>query len=242
VLLIEDNLETRFIHQAALKSTGLGLMFARTLEEARALIRIHPPTVVVLDRMLDTEDSLFFIAELRDDGFRGSVLVVSVMEDSDGPLRAGADAFFCKPVDPVSFSTKVLELSSSRVAPVVMLVDDDEVNRYLLREALNPYQFRILEARSGREALEVAAREVPSLIFLDLSMPGFTGLETLRELKEKSGVLSDVPVVIHTSKDLSSAELDLIAGYGCLQFSKQDLGLVHAADKLHEVLKGTGLV
>ena len=242
VLLVEGNPETRFIHENALKGTGLSLLFARDLPEARSLAGLHPPAVLVLDRMLAGEDSLHFIAEMRGSGFRGGVLVVSVMEDSEGPLRAGADAFLAKPVDPAVLSGRVVELSLAHFGQGVMLVDDDEVNRYLLREALAPYRLRIVEARSGREALEIAARQPLSVIFLDVAMPGLTGFETLRELKEGNSRAREVPVVIHTSKDLSPAERDLMRRLGALEFSKQTLALPGAAEALHAILQATGVL
>ena len=123
-----------------------------------------------------------------------------------------------------------------------MLVDDDEINRYLLREALEAYRFQLLEARSGREALQLASTAQLSLIMLDLAMPGFNGLETLREFREGLTATKDVPIIIHTSKDLSSQDTEVIARYGALQFSKQELSKSDSRARLRSVLREAGLV
>ena len=65
----------------------------------------------------------------------------------------------------------------------MLLVDDNEVSRYVLREKLSEWDFQIFEARGGREALAMIDRESPDLIFLDLLMPDMGGLQVLEELR-----------------------------------------------------------
>ena len=235
VLIVEDNLETRFIHQAALKSAPYTLHFARSVEEARGIIGSTTPDLLVLDRMLDGVDALPFIEELRTQAYRGRILVVSVHDDDREPLRAGADAFLAKPVSGDLLNETLATLLKDFRSGAVLLVDDDEINRYLLCEVLAPFGFRILEASSGREAMRRVEQEELAVIFLDVAMPGMTGLETLRELKSNSKA-ADVPVVIHTSKDLSSAELALVENLGALQFPKAALATSNAGAMLRAVL------
>ena len=237
VLVIEDNLETRFIHEAALRATGYTLQFARNLAEARRLTATQPPTAVVLDRMLDGVDSLGYIAELRGEGFHGPVIAVSVVRDEAAALDAGADAFLTKPIEPGLLAETLERLLKPKAAQDVLLVDDDEINRYVLREALGPFGFRIAEARSGREALQLAAKRTFAVVFLDVAMPGMTGLETLRELRSAG---STVPVVVHTSKDLSPEELRFLRGAGAHLFSKQALNGPRASEELRAVLREVG--
>lgn len=235
LLLIEDNLETRFIHQAALKNTPYSLHFARNLAEARGLMNALSPAAIVLDRWLEGHDALPFIQELRGIGYRGRVLVVSVIEDRDAPMRAGADSFLVKPIAAGLLRDTLAELLRTAPGRAVLLVDDDEINRYLLREALTPFGFRIVEARSGREAIRLVAAEALAAVFLDLAMPGLSGLETLRELRERSSGPMP-PVIIHTSKDLSPGEQEFIALHGALLFPKRALTEPDSFEKLRAVL------
>ena len=235
VLIVEDNLETRFIHQAALKSAPYTLQFARNVDEARGILNAGVPDLIVFDRMLDGADSLPFLQEIRRQGYRGRVLVVSVIEDAREPLQAGADAFLVKPVPGEVLQRTLADLLKDFRAEAVLLVDDDEINRYLLSEALRPFGFRLLEASSGREAVQRAIEGDLSAIFLDVAMPGMTGLETLRELRRNPATAA-IPVVIHTSKDLSEAELALIESLGALQFPKAALAHKNAGETLRGVL------
>ena len=66
----------------------------------------------------------------------------------------------------------------------ILLVDDEATNLHVLRETLAGPNYRLFVARSGEEALKVARRAKPSLVLLDVVMPGIDGYETCRRLKE----------------------------------------------------------
>ena len=68
-------------------------------------------------------------------------------------------------------------------APRLLLVDDEPSNLDLLRQALDGRGYRLLVATSGEDALKVALRSRPSLVLLDVLMPGIDGFETCRRLK-----------------------------------------------------------
>ena len=86
-----------------------------------------------------------------------------------------------------------------------LLVDDDEISRYVLRGLLGTTGFEIMEADNGREALEVVRQQSPDIIFLDLIMPVMGGEEALAVLKSDEKT-RDIPVVIHTSRVLEPDE------------------------------------
>jgi two-component system chemotaxis response regulator CheY len=73
-------------------------------------------------------------------------------------------------------------------APTLLLVDDDTFVRRILKDVLaeTGIELRLLEASDGEECLEVAAREKPDLMFLDLFMPRRSGLEVLGAIREVS--------------------------------------------------------
>src|SRR5208283_4440329 len=87
----------------------------------------------------------------------------------------------------------------------ILIVDDDEISRYLIKGLLANTGYRLLEAGGGVDGLRIARESKPELIILDLSMPdlsGFEGLDTLkRDLETR-----EIPVVIYTSQALESRE------------------------------------
>jgi diguanylate cyclase (GGDEF)-like protein len=83
-------------------------------------------------------------------------------------------------------------------AGTLLIVDDTPHNIKLLFEFLNNYGFEILVAEDGKDALEIAQEEQPSLILLDVLMPGMDGFETCRYLKDNSDTHS-IPVIFMTA-------------------------------------------
>ena len=71
----------------------------------------------------------------------------------------------------------------SNATPKILVVDDEPVVRELLRAALEPAGSRVVEATDGSEAIEVAWREHPDLVLLDVGLPKVSGLDVCRALK-----------------------------------------------------------
>jgi signal transduction histidine kinase/CheY-like chemotaxis protein len=93
----------------------------------------------------------------------------------------------------------------------VLIIDDEEMARYLARQLFRGSPRRILEAASGAVGAELARFEKPALILLDLMMPGGSGFDVLDELKADPAT-AEIPVVIHTSKTLHKSDQDRLAG------------------------------
>jgi len=89
----------------------------------------------------------------------------------------------------------------------VLLVDDDRALRKLLRAYLEAESISVLEAASGEECLAAIERSVPTLVLLDVRLPGIDGFEVLRRL-DLAG--RSVPVILVTSVE---DELDQLVGY-----------------------------
>jgi diguanylate cyclase (GGDEF)-like protein/PAS domain S-box-containing protein len=84
--------------------------------------------------------------------------------------------------------------------PLILVADDDQVFRFLTREALEPEGFIVIEAADGAAALEEARRLRPDLILLDVQMPLMNGFELCKQLRADPG-LSEVPIVMVTGQD-----------------------------------------
>jgi DNA-binding response OmpR family regulator/anti-sigma regulatory factor (Ser/Thr protein kinase) len=240
ILFVEDNKETSFVHLTALKSSNYNLIFALNIPEARAAMRSSKPAVIALDRFIDGEDSLFYIQELKRSGYAGPILVISVIDEDRVALNAGADAFLAKPVAPFRLENTIRELLGRPALSTVLLADDDEVARYLLGDALTKLGYRVTEAHNGREAIQMMETNIFNVVFLDIVMPDLTGFEVLREIRHNPERRT-VPVIIHTSKDLSSQEIDELTSLGALIYLKRDFSGKEGSEKLREVMAGAGI-
>ena len=100
--------------------------------------------------------------------------------------------------------------------PKVMIVDDDANSRAVLCDVLGGEPYTLLEAANGQQALELANKELPDLILLDIMMPNMDGFEVIRRMK-KSENLRLIPIIVITAKtnfleENEALEKD-IAGY-----------------------------
>jgi PAS domain S-box-containing protein len=80
----------------------------------------------------------------------------------------------------------------------ILVVDDIEINRCLIKEWLSNTDLEVIEAETGMEALSLAEQYHPKLILMDLKMPGIDGYETTRRLKANSAT-STIPVIAVTA-------------------------------------------
>jgi putative two-component system response regulator len=88
-------------------------------------------------------------------------------------------------------------LNAQDERPKILIVDDEPTNLQILRQVLHE-DYRLLFARDGEKAVQLATDELPNLILLDVMMPGLTGLETCRRLKEKAATQA-MPVIFVTA-------------------------------------------
>jgi DNA-binding response OmpR family regulator len=82
----------------------------------------------------------------------------------------------------------------------VLVTDDEPITRMLVKVLLEREQFQVLEATNGREAVEVATKERPDVLLIDLSMPEMDGYETIRRLRRDLS-LATLPIVVITADD-----------------------------------------
>lgn len=118
----------------------------------------------------------------------------------------------------------VPEPSSAEEQPYILMVDDDEVARYLLRRSLEALTTTTIEeAVDGVEGLEMIGKRLPSLLFLDFSMPGMGGLEVAQSLRDNSGTAT-LPIVLYTSKVPTEEERRMLDGLEVTLVSKSSDG------------------
>jgi CheY-like chemotaxis protein len=85
-------------------------------------------------------------------------------------------------------------------APRVLVTDDDAITRMLVKVLLERERFEVLEATNGLEAVEIATRERPDLLLIDLNMPEMDGFEAIARLR-KDFTLTTLPIVVLTAED-----------------------------------------
>jgi two-component system sensor histidine kinase EvgS len=113
----------------------------------------------------------------------------------------------------------------------ILVADDQEENRQLLRRMLESLGFDVALAGGGREAVAASRERRPDLIFMDLRMPDMNGFEAARTIRDASG-FEIVPVVAASasSADLEHAEADPATFAACLRKPFQTTDLIEAIE------------
>jgi two-component system cell cycle response regulator DivK len=95
----------------------------------------------------------------------------------------------------------------------ILVIEDQEDNRQIVRDLVTASGYELIEATTGEEGLEVAARERPDLILMDIQLPGIDGYEVTRRIKANPK-LRKIPIIAVTSYALSGDDKKAFAA-GC---------------------------
>ncbi len=236
ILVIEDNEETLFMYDKFLKGTGFQPIPALSILQARQALARFRPAAIILDVILNRECSWGYLTELTHQATTRDipVLVITVIENEEQALTLGARAFLSKPVDRNSLLEQ-LHKAVPRSPETILIVDDDEASRYLLKTALADTRFSVAEASGGGEALRLIDKNTPALLLLDLVMPDINGFEVLRRIRMNPATAS-LPVVVHTSKRLSSAETKLLTEQAVISIPKDHANEAASSRRIHDAL------
>lgn len=91
----------------------------------------------------------------------------------------------------------------------VLTVDDSKTIRMIVKKAFKPYECELFEAENGQQGLEVAKKEQPGLIVLDITMPVMNGTQMLTQLKADPN-LKDTPVIMLTAESGKENVLEIV--------------------------------
>jgi PAS domain S-box-containing protein len=170
----------------------------RVCDEGRGIPADMLETVFARFQQVDARDN-------REKGGSGLGLAISrsIIEQHDGriwaagELKKGAIFHILLPIMPPATTTVDLKTESSeRDAPLVMICDDDADVRSVLGGVLEARGYRVSAAADGETAIAMAAEQQPSVILLDLLMPGgIDGWQTMAALKERPDT-SHIPIII----------------------------------------------
>ena len=209
VLIVEDEPETRLLYEKYLRDTPFRPIPAGSIRQAREQLRRHPVVAVVLDVLLPDEPAWQWLVELKREAATSKlpILVVSSVEDPRKALALGADDYCLKPLRRTWLLERLQRVTkigrdSSKDLPLVLIIDDQETDRYIIRHHLDGFGCSIVEAIGGEHGLQLARQLRPALILLDLNMPGMDGFEVLAQLAEDPAT-SPLPVMIITSQILA---------------------------------------
>ena len=95
----------------------------------------------------------------------------------------------------------------------ILVIEDNEQNRYLVTFILEKHGYQVVQAKDGREGVELAKQTRPTLILLDIQLPGMDGYAVAQELRSNP-VFNEVPIVAVTSYAMAGDRERILAS-GC---------------------------
>jgi PAS domain S-box-containing protein len=206
-LVIDDDPAVRDFMTRSLVAEGARVVTAADGEAGLRLASQLRPAVIFLDVLMPRMDGWAVLSALKADRSLADtpVIMMTFMSETEMGYVLGASEYLIKPIDRDRLVLLLKKYRGVGQTAEVLVVEDDEATRQVVRRTLAKQGWTVAEAEDGRVALEQVAGHRPSLILLDLMMPGMDGFEFLAELR-KNEAWQSIPVVVLTSKDLSPEE------------------------------------
>ena len=119
----------------------------------------------------------------------------------------------------------------------ILLVEDNEMNRDMLSRRLQRRGHDVVCAADGGEGVELAGRELPDLILMDMSLPGIDGWEASRQLKADPAT-SGIPIIALTAHAMSN-DRERALEAGCDDYDTKPVELPRLLGKIDALLGAT---
>lgn len=223
LLLVDDDSVLGEVMRRRLLDEGYACRWARDGVEGLALMRAERPDLVLLDIVMPTMNGYEFLETMMRDIALADIPVI-VISNSGQPVEIervialGAKDYLVKaqfsPEDVVAKVTNILGGPADPTFPSaatalygtgkfpsqtkILIVEDEQILVELSAGRFRSEGYQVFTAGDGQQCLEIAAREHPDVILLDVIMPVMNGYEALRRLKADPA-LADIPVIIFSN-------------------------------------------
>lgn len=216
VLVVDDEIHLRAMPCRVLGELGARVEEASTGLEALDKVRHTPFDLIVMDLNMPVLDGYAATEQIRTvlAARSRSVHIVAYTSETsyvakEKMRRAGMAACIAKPCRAVDFVRALQEawMQATVESPatvlrerIILVADDEHVNRQAVRRYLEEADAFVLEAENGKQVLDVIAGAFPPVdaVVLDLRMPLLDGLETAREIRTRDWAFRDLPIIALT--------------------------------------------
>ncbi len=232
-LIVEDSPQAAELLRRYIESAGYRVEIAHDGAEAIEKAKEFHPNVITLDLLLPVKDGWQVMKELKRHPLckHIPIIIVSIIDEKNLGFSLGAVDYFVKPVSKDELLAamdriRLQPLADAR-APKVLVIDDDRAATDLIEVILGNEGYDVVKAYTGKDGLELAFREKPDIIVLDLIMPEMSGVSVAYQLKQNPATRS-IPIIILTSMEIDDEMQQQLGNYvaGLMRkstFTKKDL-------------------
>ncbi|MEL6814704.1 MAG: response regulator [Cyanobacteria bacterium J06598_3] len=125
--------------------------------------------------------------------------------------------------------------ASSREQPKVLLVEDNEMNRDMLKRRLHKAGYEVIIAVDGQEGVMITSQEHPDIVLMDMSLPVMDGWEATRNLKANA-TTQHIPVIALTAHAMADDRAKAIAA-GCDEYDTKPVDWPRLMGKIDALIK-----
>jgi signal transduction histidine kinase/CheY-like chemotaxis protein/CHASE3 domain sensor protein len=206
VLCIDDDTEVIDLLRRYLIPEGYSVRGAGSGEEGIRLARELHPAVITLDIMMPEKDGWQVLRELKNNPATSDIPVIihSVVENRPLALSLGALEVVTKPSEPKKILSIVERACHSNNQPI-LIVDDNQDFADSLKILLQAEGYHAIALYSGEDALKDIVTINPSLLILDLIMPGIDGFAVVQRLRSQER-WNNLPIVILSGADITNEQ------------------------------------
>jgi CheY-like chemotaxis protein len=211
VLVIDDDPSVHEMIERFLTKEGFQVVAALSGQEGLRLAHELKPDAITLDVLMPEVDGWAVLTALKADPDLTDipVIILTITDNKHQGYVFGAVDCMTKPIDRDRLIS-ILKKYRSQTSPYrVLLVEDDDETRELMRRTLEREGWVVAEAQNGRMALDEVTKHRPVLILLDLLMPEMDGFEFVAKLRQNESWRS-IPIVVITAKDLTIEDRRLL--------------------------------
>jgi CheY-like chemotaxis protein len=207
ILIIDDDPDVHTILQRALRQRGWQVYSAKTSDEGLRTARLRRPDLILLDVVMPGADGWEILSTMKGDPdiMDIPVIMLTMLDDRRLGFALGAADYLTKPIDMQQLTDVIQRHIERRQNQSILIVEDDNVTRAMIRRLLEREEWEVHEASDGKDGLAQVAAHRPGLILLDLMMPQMDGISFVAELRQNPE-WAEIPVVVITAKDLTEDE------------------------------------
>jgi PAS domain S-box-containing protein len=217
-LVVEGDLKSAGLIRMHLEAEGFEVLHADSAEAGLKLAVQQPLALITLDIILPKMDGWEFLGLIKQVPSlqRIPVVIISIAADRNRGFSLGAAAVMQKPISRRELYDSLTDLGmfppSQGQTLKVLVVDDDPKAVELIAVLITGLSSTVLRAYGGREAIDVALRELPDVIVLDLMMPEVTGFDVVAALNEHPDT-ARIPIMVVTAKVITAEDRAKLSGY-----------------------------
>ena len=237
VMVLEDDPADAFAIERILAGSPYQMLRVRTIRQTQHVLRHVQPAAALLDIILLGDESWRLLLEMRSNESSADIplIVMSSSGEDRKAVHLGADEYLPKPIDGPRLLELLDRLTGRQSVTNVLLVDDEEVTRYLVRQLLPRSRYNLRTADNGSDGLARLMEAPADVVLLDINMPELNGYEFLTRMSADP-VLTEIPVIVLTSAILDSYERGLLR-HAALVMSKSNLSSAMLIDAIQGVLQ-----